>query len=381
MQVHTSARRSILFSLAVVIAGIAAAAFHFPRQQAYAAQAQQRARLAQAPTVEVIVDGDYAIDGMAVDARGTLYITEHNGNHVYAIGKAGQRTKFTDPVWRNDDPSGIRTVVIPTTLATDRAGNLYALDASGPTRGCIMSSRLKKIGADGKASTLAMADAAMATLPMKAIMGVAVDGRGAVYLQEYNTVYTVSSTGKLVELPQPDGSSESDSHEHDGAIAAHPDGGVIVANGQDGVYRILPDGRAARLATRGGDCSLSPPAAPLASNGSVCGAGGDGSCANRRTAAQAPTCNINAIAVDARGRIFLSNDARILQVDTDGAITTFFDPAKGTPMPLKNPLQDNGLTMMALGPHGEVYWAGWTTLYKLTPWSRMPRLPGAGKNI
>lgn len=382
MQADTGARRSILLSLAVVVAGVAAAAYHFPRQQRYANEAQQRERLAQAPTVEVMVDGEHVIHGMTVDARGTVYITTIREDDVYAVSKPGQRNRLTDRDEQESNPSRHRSLESPTTLAADGAGNLYALDASGPGFGCFASARVKRIGPDGKVSAMVHADTAMASRNMGGgMMPITVDKTGALYMLAQDGPYKVSRGGELLLLPVPDGAANNAFPMQLGAMAAHPDGGVVVASNNHGMYRILPDGRTARLETHGGDCSLATPALPVTPDDGTCGTGPHNGCAGRTTAPTAPPCKVNAFAVDAGGRIFLSDEGRILQVDPDGTISTFFDPDKGTPIPLKNPIPYYPLTLMAAGPNGEVYWAQWTTLYKVTPWSRMPRLPGAGKNI
>jgi hypothetical protein len=354
MQAHPGARRSILLSLAIVAAGCAAALYHVPRQRAYAADAQQRARLAQAPRVEVIVDGEMVIQGMTVDARGALYITAVSDDDVYAVSKPGQRSRFTDQGELANNPSRHRSLSRPSTLTADAAGKLYALDASGPLFGCFASPRIKHIAADGKVSALAHADTAMAPHTMgSGMVPIAVDKAGNLYMQEGDATYQLTRTGTRRRQALPDGAADDSFAQHDGALAAHPDGGLVVANQGHGVYRLLPDGRAVRLTTHGGDCSLGSSTARVA---------------------QAQRCRIDALAVDADGRIFLSNAARILQVDTDGTISTFFDPGNGTPLPLKQPLQDYGPTLMAPGPHGALYWARFSTLLKFTPWSRMPRL-------
>ncbi|NHZ34406.1 hypothetical protein [Massilia rubra] len=374
MPTASGERRSILLSLAVVAAGVAAALYHFPRQPAYAAEARQRERLAQAPRVEVIVDGEHMVHGMAVDARGTLYITTIGEDDVYALSKPGQRVRFTDQDEQESNPSRHRSLESPSTLTADAMGNLYALDASGPRFGCFASARVKRIAADGKVSALAHADTAMAPRNIGGgMMPIAVDKTGALYMLTQDGPYKVSGAGKLFPQPVPEGEADYAFPPQEGVLAAHPDGGVVVASPGHGVYRLLPDGRAARLETRGGDCSLDVPIAPVAQDDSTCRTGPHSGCTERTTAPKAPRCKIDALAVDAGGRIFLSDDGRILQVDTDGAISTFFDPAKGPPIPLKNPVQDYPLTLMALGPHGEVYWARFATLYKITPWSRLRR--------
>ncbi|NHZ90718.1 hypothetical protein F2P45_17060 [Massilia sp. CCM 8733] len=327
--------------------------------------------------MEVLVDGKHVVHGMAVDVRGTLYITTIGEDDVYAVSKPGQRTRFTDRDEQESNPSRHRSLESPTTLAADGLGNLYALDGSGPRLGCFASARVKRIATDGKVSALAHADTAMAPYTMGGgMMPIAVDKTGTLYMLSQDGPYKVSGAGKLVLLPVPDGAAD-DASRMLGALAAHPDGGVVVASSGHGVYRILPDGRAVRLATQGGDCALATPITPVTPDESTCRTGPHSGCAERTTAPKAVRCNINAVAVDAGGRIFLSDDARILQVDTDGTISTFFDPDKDAPIPLENPVQDYPLTLMALGPNGEVYWTRFSTVYKITPWSRAPHLSPA----
>ncbi|UOD31760.1 hypothetical protein INH39_08785 [Massilia violaceinigra] len=357
MPTASGERRSILLSLAVVAAGVAAALHHFPRQQAYAAEAQQRERMAQAGRLQVIEHGVAMIDGLAVDARGRLFVSDQRENSVHAIDGAGKRTQFAGQtmVGGYPDPYSATSLLSPSGLGAGGDGNLYIADRGQLSGGCINFSRIRQIAPDGKVSAIAHADAAMdrASFPPD-VTALAVGRNGDLYVQDQMYTYKLSSTGKRSQLPVPaaprqDAPAEE---ERNRGLAAHPDGGVVVANMRHGVYRILPDQRAVPLASRGADCAL----------------GASRASGNTRLARP---CMINALAVDARGRIFLWEGGRILRIDTDGAVSTVFNPVDAGPLAPDPPSTQDAPGLMALGPRGEIYLAQAMTLYKVTPWSRL----------
>lgn len=350
-------RRSILLSLALVAAGIVAAACHFPRQQAYAAEAQQRERLAQAGRLEVIEDGVDVIDGLAVDARGRLFVSQKRYSSVYAMNRAGKREQFVGQGRPESPPPPDRRMhlLFPSALTADATGNLYVADKSNDNLGCILGSRIKKIAPDGTVSRLAHADAALDDgNGQPDVTALALARAGDLYVQDWGSTYKLSGAGKRSVLPVPDTPHQPAHNElaQNRGLAAHPDGGVMVANTRYGVYRILADDRAVPLASNGADCWLGA--------GNATGVGH-----------QPGACMINALAVDAHGRIFLWEGGRILRIDTDGAVTTIFNLADATPMPPDPPLTQYEPGLMALGARGEIYLAQAMTLYKVTPWSRL----------
>ncbi|NHZ90717.1 hypothetical protein F2P45_17055 [Massilia sp. CCM 8733] len=64
---------------------------------------------------------------------------------------------------------------------------------------------------------------------------------------------------------------------------------------------------------------------------------------------------------------------RTLSIDTDGAVSTVFNPVDARPMLPDPPLTQYEPGLMALGPRGEIYPAQAMNLYKVTPWSRLRR--------
>lgn len=357
MPASPGARRSIVLSLAMVAAGIAAAACHFPRQQAHAAQAQQRARLAQAGRLEVIEHGVAAIDGLAVDAGGRLMVSETGHSSVHAIDSAGKREQFAGQGSLESPPPADSSMqlLFPSALAADASGNVYVADKSNDNIGCILGSRIRKIAADGTVSRLAHADAALDKgNGQPDVTALAVAPAGDLYVQDSESTYKLSRTGKRSVLPVPDAPHQiaHDELALNRGLAAHPDGGVVVANTRYGVYRILADDRAVPLASHGADCWL--------------GASNATGVAHQRRA-----CMIDALVVDAHGRIFLWEGGRILRIDAGGAVSTVFDPVDARPMPSTPPSTQYERGLMALGARGEIYLAHEMTLYKVTPWSRL----------
>ncbi|NHZ82402.1 hypothetical protein F2P44_24415 [Massilia sp. CCM 8695] len=365
-------RRSILLSLALVAAGIATAAYQMPRQAAMAAEAEQRRRAVPAAHQEVIEDGKDIIDGMTVDARGTLYVSSRRDERVYVMRADGRRSEFIREVVRSDDPLKRINLIIPHALSADGQGNIYVADTSNDDHGCIRYPRIKKFTPDGKVTRLAHADAAMEyqsiTDQYIHIAAIASDGAGQLYVQDDDNTYKISGTGKRIRLPIP-GNARMHAYApgtlaQKRGMAAHPDGGVVVTDSRHGVYRITPDERAVPVATHGGDCSLAAPESP---DDSRCAGGAHTACRANVDATRAVSCKISAVAVDAHGRIFLTDNTRILQVDTDGKMSTYFRFDKAGLLPRQNPAVRHDLTEMALGPRGEIYVANDMTIYKITP--------------
>ncbi|MDQ1829862.1 hypothetical protein [Massilia scottii] len=372
MTAELSERRSIFLSLALVAAAIATAACQMPRQAAMAAEAEQRRRAMPAARQEVIEDGKDIIDGMTVDARGTLYVSSRRDDRVYIMSAGGRRSEFIREVVRSDDPLKRINLIIPHALSADGQGNIYVADNSNDDHGCIRYPRIKKFTPDGTVTRLAHADAAMEyqsiTDQYINIAAIASDRAGQLYVQGDDDTYKISGTGKRIRLPVP-GSARMHVHAPGTlrlirSMAAHPDGGVVVAHSQHGVYRITPDERAVPVATHGGDCSLAAPEPP---DDSTCAGGANTACRAKVNATPAVSCDISAVAVDARGRIFLTDNTRILQVDTDGKMSTYFRFDNTGLLPRQNRPVQYDLTEMALGPRGEIYVATDMTIYKITP--------------
>ncbi|MDQ1922698.1 hypothetical protein [Massilia pseudoviolaceinigra] len=370
MTAEPSERRSISLSLALVAAAIATAACQMPRWAAMAAQSEQRSRAVPAAQQEVIEDGKDIIDGMTVDARGTLYVSSRREDRVYVMSAGARRSEFIREVVRSDDPLKRVNLIIPHALSADGQGNIYVADHSNDDHGCIRYPRIKKITPDGTVTRLAHADAAMEyqsiTDQYINIAAIASDRAGQLYVQGDDDTYKISGTGKRIRLPVP-----GSAHKHapgtlglSRSMATHPDGGVVVAHSQHGVYRITPDERAVPVATHGGDCSLAAPDAP---GGSMCAGGANTACRAAVNVTRAVSCKISAVAVDARGRIFLTDNTRILQVDTDGKMSTYFRFDNTGLLPRQNRPVQYDLTEMALGPRGEIYVATDMTIYKITP--------------
>ncbi|WP_229421924.1 hypothetical protein [Massilia aquatica] len=143
--------------------------------------------LAQAGRLQVIEHGVAMIDGLAVDARGRLFISDQRENSVHAIDSAGKRTQFAGQrmVGGYPDPYSATSILSPSRLGTGDDGSLYIADRGQVSGGCINFSRIRQIAPDGKVSAIAHADAAMdrASFPPE-VTTLAVGRNGDLYVQE-----------------------------------------------------------------------------------------------------------------------------------------------------------------------------------------------------
>lgn len=142
--------------------------------------------------------------GIAVDDQGTIYVTDGNGairkmtsdgNVTTVAGMAGQ-TGFTDgkgPVARFNHPYG---------LAVDAAGNLFIADC--------FNAAIRKIDPSGEVTTLkftlgSAGSAGVATVGklLYSPNGIAVDGHGNVYAQDFGSQapWRISPAGVACRIP------------------------------------------------------------------------------------------------------------------------------------------------------------------------------------
>ncbi len=142
--------------------------------------------------------------GIAVDGQGTVYVTDgdgairkmtSDGNVTTVAGMAGQ-TGFTDgmgPVARFNHPYGI---------AVDAAGNLFVADCS--------NAAVRKIAPGGEVTTLkftlgSAGSAGVATVGKLLFSpnGIAVDGNGNVYVQDFGSSapWRISPAGVACRIP------------------------------------------------------------------------------------------------------------------------------------------------------------------------------------
>lgn len=142
--------------------------------------------------------------GIAVDARGTVYVADTYNNCIRAISPAGVVSTWAGAAGQGlqDGPVATARVWQPQGIALDQQGALYVADSS--------NNRIRKITAQGVVSTLAgsgpsnvqfvnenFADGPGNTALFYYPIGVAAAGQGTVYVADYsnNRIRRITSAG------------------------------------------------------------------------------------------------------------------------------------------------------------------------------------------
>jgi hypothetical protein len=128
--------------------------------------------------------------GVAVDAAGNVYVADETGQTIRKITRAGVVTTLAGSpgVAGSADGTGAAARFdIPSWVAVDAAGNVYATDYNNHT--------VRKVTQDGVATTLAgvaghpgIADGAGSAARFHSPDGIAVDGAGAIYVADRGNV-------------------------------------------------------------------------------------------------------------------------------------------------------------------------------------------------
>ncbi|MDQ0791692.1 RICIN domain-containing protein [Streptomyces sp. B1I3] len=140
---------------------------------------------------------------IAMDSTGTLYISDYNNHRVRKVttdGKISTVAGTGDAAFGGDGGLAVSAQLnCPREIALDSAGNLYIADAG--------NHRVRKVGADGKISTVAGTGAAdfggdggpATAARLNSPYGVAVDSAGVLYVADYNNhrVRKIAADGKI----------------------------------------------------------------------------------------------------------------------------------------------------------------------------------------
>ncbi|MFD7745066.1 RICIN domain-containing protein [Streptomyces sp. NPDC059698] len=128
--------------------------------------------------------------GVAVDSTGTLYISDHANNRVRRIGADGKISTVAGTGaagFKGDDgPAASAQLNRPYAVAVDSAGILYITDGN--------NHRVRKVAADGTISTVAGKGAAgfsgdggpATSAQLNLPLGVVVDSTGVLYISDYH---------------------------------------------------------------------------------------------------------------------------------------------------------------------------------------------------
>jgi DNA-binding beta-propeller fold protein YncE len=143
-------------------------------------------------------------EGIAVDARGNLFIADTWNNRIRKVTPDGiiHTIAGTGEFGSSGDggPATLAQLRTPTALALDARGNLYIADTG--------NNRIRKLTVDNKISTVA------GTIGLNAPRGIALNGNGALYvadtgdrrvqrLEKSGALRTIASTGGSEELASP----------------------------------------------------------------------------------------------------------------------------------------------------------------------------------
>ncbi len=258
----------------------------------------------------------------------------------------------------------------PTGVAVDAAGNVYIADTAGY--------RVRKVSPRGRITTFACTgrrgfsgDGGPATRARCRPSGVAVDGRGNVYITDPERVRKVSRDGRITTIAGTGVSGFSG----DGGLAtsarlSYPTG--VAVDGQGNVYVAdTNNNRVRRIATDGRITTFA-------------GTGGPGPLGDGGPATAARLSAPFGVAVDAQGNVYIADSGghRVRKVDVAGTITTIAgngregttgDGGRATSASLGSPLG------LAVDRQGNVYVAGDDRVRRVSPSGTIARVVGTGR--
>ena len=168
----------------------------------------------------------FSPDGLALDSSGNLFVADNGNRRVRQISPSGLITTIagngTSASSGDGGAASQATFASPVDVATDSAGNLYVADGQ----------RIRRIGPDGKISTVAgvdqpnsqLSDAQGNAITWTEISALALDRSGNLFITTSNHVVKLDLSGK-VSVVAGDGSVRLDDY-HGPALGAS----IITAN-------------------------------------------------------------------------------------------------------------------------------------------------------
>lgn len=201
--------------------------------------------------------------GLAVDAQGTVYVSDTNNNCIRTISPAGVVSTWAGAagLGLQDGPVATAKFWQPAGLALDQQGALYVADS--------YNNRIRKITAQGVVSTVAgsgpskvqganenFADGAANTALFFYPQGVAVDGQGTVFVADYQNhrIRKISTAGVVSTVAgglsgYADGNASQAKFVNPTGVAVDNSGALYVADYGNGcLRRMSPAGQVSLFA-------------------------------------------------------------------------------------------------------------------------------------
>ena len=299
-----------------------------------------------------------AIQGIAIDRSGNLYLSDTDNHRVRRVDRSGVITTIggtgTGGFSGDGGPATAAQFNLPYGIAVDSAGAVYVADLG--------NNRVRRIGPDGTVTTVAGTGAKgsagdggpAAAAQLFTPRNVAVDAAGNLYISEFegHRVRRVSTDGKIATFAgtgaagySGDGSSAGNaSLAYPAGLAVDSSGSLYIADSQNScVRKVLTNGIISTVAGALAGMA-SPHAVAVDASGSIYVADNSSTMVFAYTAAGARTlyaggpasgfqgdggpatkailANVLDVATDSTGSVYLADSVRVRKIDPSATIQT-----------------------------------------------------------
>jgi len=195
---------------------------------------------------------------IAMDAKGNLYVTDYEGNHIRKISPEGEVSTLAGSGESGfaDGTGSEAKFNTPVGIVLDKAGNLYVADGG--------NNRIRKVSPKGEVSTLAggeegFADGTGSQAQFHYPLGLAIDAAGNLYVAdtENNRIRKVSPKGEVSTLAGSgergfaDGTGSEAEFDRPGGLAVGAKGVLYVADSGNHRLRRVFNGEVSTFAGSG----------------------------------------------------------------------------------------------------------------------------------